>query len=121
MQPSGHFRWVFCGGTCLAKAYGILERMSEDVDFKVVTNEAGAVLGTAALRRFSRASRWTRCDGPGNHAVATSFGLSVCAIRPRKVGAVIVAGNVESSAMARSVPSSSKRHVKWTQDMHNHR
>ena len=51
MQPSVHFRLVFCGGTCLAKAYGILERMSEDVDFKVVPNEAGAALGTAALRR----------------------------------------------------------------------
>ena len=27
---------VFCGGTCLSKAYGALERMSEDVDFKIV-------------------------------------------------------------------------------------
>jgi predicted nucleotidyltransferase component of viral defense system len=27
---------VFCGGTCLAKAHGLIERMSEDVDFKVV-------------------------------------------------------------------------------------
>ena len=27
---------VFCGGTCLSKAHGIIERMSEDVDFKVV-------------------------------------------------------------------------------------
>ena len=51
MPPSAYFRLVFCGGTCLAKAYGILDRMSEDVDFKVVPNEAGAALGTAALRR----------------------------------------------------------------------
>lgn len=51
MPASAHFRLVFCGGTCLAKAYGILDRMSEDVDFKVVPNEAGAALGTAALRR----------------------------------------------------------------------
>ena len=28
------FRLVFCGGTCLSKAYGILDRMSEDVDFR---------------------------------------------------------------------------------------
>lgn len=34
--PSPYFRLVFCGGTCLSKAHGILERMSEDVDFKVV-------------------------------------------------------------------------------------
>ncbi len=26
---------VFCGGTCLAKAYQIVNRMSEDVDFKI--------------------------------------------------------------------------------------
>lgn len=51
MRPSTYFRLVFCGGTCLSKAHGILERMSEDVDFKVVPSEAGAGLGTAALRR----------------------------------------------------------------------
>ena len=31
------FDLVFCGGTCLSKAYGLLERLSEDIDFKVVT------------------------------------------------------------------------------------
>lgn len=51
MPSSAHFHLVFCGGTCLAKAYGILDRMSEEVDFKVVPNEAGAALGTTALRR----------------------------------------------------------------------
>lgn len=29
------FRVVFCGGTCLAKAHKLVQRMSEDVDFKV--------------------------------------------------------------------------------------
>ncbi|QWD61803.1 nucleotidyl transferase AbiEii/AbiGii toxin family protein [Polynucleobacter sp. MWH-UH25E] len=28
------FELVFCGGTCLSKAYGLLERVSEDVDIK---------------------------------------------------------------------------------------
>ena len=28
---------VFCGGTCLSMGHGIIERMSEDIDFKVVT------------------------------------------------------------------------------------
>ncbi len=27
---------VFCGGTCLSKAHGLIERMSEDVDFKLI-------------------------------------------------------------------------------------
>ncbi len=30
-----NFRLVFCGGTCLAKAHKLVQRMSEDVDFKV--------------------------------------------------------------------------------------
>jgi predicted nucleotidyltransferase component of viral defense system len=29
------FNLVFCGGTCLSKAYGIIKRISEDVDIKV--------------------------------------------------------------------------------------
>lgn len=31
-----YFTPVFCGGTCLSKAYAIIERMSEDVDFKII-------------------------------------------------------------------------------------
>jgi len=27
---------IFCGGTCLSKAYGLIGRMSEDIDFKIV-------------------------------------------------------------------------------------
>ncbi|TCS94025.1 nucleotidyltransferase AbiEii toxin of type IV toxin-antitoxin system [Tepidimonas ignava] len=27
---------VFCGGTCLSKAHGLIKRMSEDIDFKLV-------------------------------------------------------------------------------------
>lgn len=27
---------VFCGGTCLSKAHGLIQRMSEDIDFKLV-------------------------------------------------------------------------------------
>lgn len=30
-----NFRLIFCGGTCLAKAHRLVQRMSEDVDFKV--------------------------------------------------------------------------------------
>lgn len=51
LPASPDFRFVFCGGTCLAKAYGILHRMSEDVDFKLVPTEATAQLPKTALRR----------------------------------------------------------------------
>lgn len=30
-----YFRLVFAGGTCLAKAHRIVDRMSEDIDFKI--------------------------------------------------------------------------------------
>lgn len=36
------FRLVFAGGTCLARAHRLVERMSEDVDFKIVLNVAAA-------------------------------------------------------------------------------
>ena len=35
LQPEG-VQLVFCGGTSLSKAYGLIERMSEDADLKVV-------------------------------------------------------------------------------------
>ena len=42
---SGIFRLVFAGGTCLARAHKLVQRMSEDVDFKVVSR--GAVPASA--------------------------------------------------------------------------
>ena len=35
-----YFRLVFCGGTCLAKAHKVVQRMSEDVDFKIQRKSA---------------------------------------------------------------------------------
>ena len=32
--PAGTINPVFSGGTCLSKAYGIIQRFSEDVDFR---------------------------------------------------------------------------------------
>jgi hypothetical protein len=57
MPANKHFRLVFCGGTCLSKAYGILERMSEDVDFKVVPTDLAHTLTRSALRNELRAFR----------------------------------------------------------------
>lgn len=45
---------VFCGGTCLSKAHGLIERMSEDIDFKLVLPHehfAALVAGDAAQFR----------------------------------------------------------------------
>lgn len=34
-----YFQLVFCGGTCLAKAHKIVNRMSEDIDFKILVKK----------------------------------------------------------------------------------
>jgi hypothetical protein len=41
MQPldTGEIKLVFCGGTSLSKAHRLIERMSEDIDFKVIVPE----------------------------------------------------------------------------------
>lgn len=43
---------VFCGGTSLSKAHGLIERMSEDADLKVVLTEAGRQLSRTKLRHY---------------------------------------------------------------------
>ena len=48
---NSNFDCVFCGGTCLSKAYKLLARISEDVDFKVVSKAAG-VLGNSKRREL---------------------------------------------------------------------
>lgn len=50
-ETESEFRLVFCGGTCLEKAYGILGRMSEDIDFKVVPTDDCEGLSKSSLRR----------------------------------------------------------------------
>jgi predicted nucleotidyltransferase component of viral defense system len=42
---AGPFRLVFAGGTCLARAHRLVRRMSEDVDFKIVSIDANPVSG----------------------------------------------------------------------------
>lgn len=48
---------VFCGGTCLSKAYGILERMSEDIDYKIMPTAAALVLSKTRRMRELKAFR----------------------------------------------------------------
>jgi predicted nucleotidyltransferase component of viral defense system len=44
-----HLELVFCGGTCLSKAHGLIQRMSEDLDFKMALRE-GHGLSKTQLR-----------------------------------------------------------------------
>jgi len=45
-------RLVFCGGTCLSKGHGLIDRMSEDIDFKLVTPQN--LSRSARCRRLSQ-------------------------------------------------------------------
>jgi predicted nucleotidyltransferase component of viral defense system len=47
---SDYFELIFAGGTCLSKIFPSLQRMSEDVDIKVLLTDQGSELGRSALR-----------------------------------------------------------------------
>ncbi|MEK8022116.1 MAG: nucleotidyl transferase AbiEii/AbiGii toxin family protein [Candidatus Parabeggiatoa sp.] len=51
------FCLVFAGGTCLAKSYKLIERMSEDVDIKIIRTEAGMQLSRSQLKKALKGIR----------------------------------------------------------------
>ena len=64
------FPLVFCGGTCLSKAHGLIQRMSEDLDFKILVP---ADLSRSALdRRLSQFKKYliTHFSNAGFHIPA---------------------------------------------------
>lgn len=52
-----YFRLVFCGGTCLAKAHRVVQRMSEDVDFKIERKPAAADFSKSHMLKELKAFR----------------------------------------------------------------
>ena len=44
-----YFQLIFAGGTCLAKAHGVVKRMSEDVDFKIQLKNAAKAFSKSRL------------------------------------------------------------------------
>lgn len=55
--PNEYFGLVFQGGTSLSKGYGVISRLSEDVDFRVISKPACFNLGKDARRRQLRLFR----------------------------------------------------------------
>lgn len=51
------FQLVFQGGTCLSKAYSLIQRMSEDCDFRITSNDLVKKLSKAEYRRQLRRFR----------------------------------------------------------------
>lgn len=61
---------VFAGGTCLSKAHGLIERMSEDIDIKVVLEPVPERF--AGCLRFGRQSVWLESTGWGSSGCESS-------------------------------------------------
>ena len=49
--PLDGMRLVFCGGTSLPKAHGLIERMSEDADVTMVLSSSSEALSGKQIRK----------------------------------------------------------------------
>jgi len=47
-----HIQFVFCGGTSLSKGHGVIERMSEDLDIKVILADAHEMSRTGVRKHL---------------------------------------------------------------------
>ncbi len=60
--PADHPRFLFKGGTSLAKAYGLISRFSEDIDITVFREDLGQEASVPELEAMSRKKREARLD-----------------------------------------------------------
>lgn len=67
--PLDGMRLVFCGGTSLSKAHGLIERMSEDADLKIVLSPSSELLSRTQIRKQLSALKTTVSE------TLTSIGL----------------------------------------------
>ena len=86
-----HATLVFCGGTSLSKAHGLIERMSEDADIKVVLSATAANWSNNQLRRYL-----------GDE------------VRDQVVNALTTIGLVEDENARRSLNDNQYLHSQWT-------
>lgn len=86
-----HASLVFCGGTSLSKAHGLIERMSEDADIKIVLSPEAANWPLSQLRRYL-----------GDE------------VRGQVIKALEAIGLVEDEASRRSLNSNRYLHSQWT-------
>ena len=86
-----HATLVFCGGTSLSKAHGLIERMSEDADIKVVLSSTAANWSNNQLRRYL-----------GDE------------VRDQVVNSLTAIGLVEDENARRSLNDNQYLHSQWT-------
>lgn len=61
-RPAGGPRLLFKGGTSLSKAYGLIERFSEDIDITVFRDDLDEPASVEELERLSNKKRRARLD-----------------------------------------------------------
>jgi hypothetical protein len=61
-QPSGSPRLLFKGGTSLSKAFGLIERFSEDIDITVFREDLGEPVSIDELEALSAKKRRAKLD-----------------------------------------------------------
>jgi hypothetical protein len=60
--PAGGPRLLFKGGTSLSKAYGLIDRFSEDIDVTVFRDDLGQTASVEALEALSKQQRRAKLD-----------------------------------------------------------
>lgn len=65
-RPAGGPRLLFKGGTSLSKAYGLIERFSEDIDITVFRDDLDAAASVEELEALSNKKRRARLDAIGD-------------------------------------------------------
>jgi hypothetical protein len=73
--PAGEARLLFKGGTSLSKAYGLIDRFSEDVDITVFRDD----LGPRSSRKEGDASQVRRSSDGGRERLT----VGICSLTPR--------------------------------------
>lgn len=61
-RPAGHPRLLFKGGTSLSKAYGLIERFSEDIDITMFRDDLNQPASVEELQDLSKTKRRVRLD-----------------------------------------------------------
>ncbi|MBM3573424.1 MAG: nucleotidyl transferase AbiEii/AbiGii toxin family protein, partial [Alphaproteobacteria bacterium] len=61
-RAAGGPRLLFKGGTSLSKAFGLIDRFSEDIDITVFRDDLGQAASIAALDALSRKQRQRKLD-----------------------------------------------------------
>ena len=94
-RPAGEPRLLFKGGTSLSKAFGLIQRFSEDIDITVFRDDLDAPASIEDLEALSNKKRRARLDAIRNACHAYITGPLRIFLAARLADATAGAGRVE--------------------------